>query len=76
MLRRVLPLHKVPGSLITETISDTKLSEGNLCHPHPFQPEVCVVVVIRPKELKNRPSIPFYPTLLCVWRWLLPLTSP
>lgn len=53
MWLRVLPLHKVPGSLVTETVNGTKLSEGKLCHLHPFQPEVCAVVVIRPKELKE-----------------------
>lgn len=60
---RVVPLQKVPGSLVTETVSGTKLSEGKLCHPYPFQPEVCAVVVIRPKELKNRPNIPLHPRL-------------
>lgn len=60
---RVVPLHKVPGSLVPETMSGTKLSEGKLCYPYSFQPEVCAVVVIRPKELKNGPNIPPHPRL-------------
>lgn len=63
MWLRVLPLHKVPGSLVTETVNGTKLSEGKFCHLHPFQPEVCAVVVIRPKELKTGPNIPLHPRL-------------
>lgn len=61
---RVLPLHTLPGSLVTETVSGTKLSEGELCHPRPFEPEVCAVVVLRPEELKkNRPNVPFHSRL-------------
>lgn len=61
---RVLPFHTVPSSLVTETVSGTKLSEGELCHPRPFEPEFCAVVVIRPEELKkNRPNVPFHPRL-------------
>lgn len=45
-------------------VSGTKLSEGELCHPRPFEPEFCAVVVIRPEELKkNRPNVPFHPRL-------------
>lgn len=31
---------------------------------HPFEPEVCAVVVLRPEELKkNRPNVPFHSRL-------------